>query len=282
MEAPKGREREADGTGVPVTAPQRPVEAHQSANGRQRPKAAPPARRTRSQRLPEAWDDREGGGDTQEPVRPNLNVQDAHDPTPNGPSVKLKAWTSAAQGYDMPPIIFRRLDPAAALNAVSELMMACDDYTRMMRGTPADLSDGATFLAAAPPGRDTANVRKLGAFTGDDRNDGGSGGTQGQLVAVADVVPNHPAGGTWFVGLLLVRPEWHGRGTGARFIEHIEALARGAGAERVELLVLAENTHALRFWERAGFTVAGRREAIGIGERTHERFELTKVIDRDP
>ena len=178
------------------------------------------------------------------------------------------------------PVVIHLLDHDRDRAAVSALMLACGDYTGMMRGTRPDPADADDFLLAAPPGRTARSVRKLGAFLpyGGNKEPEATSADGSALAAIADVVPNHPKARTWFVGLLLVHPDWRGRGVGMQFCDHIQTSARDAGAERLELLVLEENERARRFWARLGFVVTGRREPIRIGERWHGRYEMEKAV----
>ena len=66
---------------------------------------------------------------------------------------------------------------------------------------------------------------------------------------------------------------FRGRGVGSALLERLLAWARAsAQIERVELGVFANNTGAIRLYERLGFEVEGvRRGAIRLGD---ERIDL--------
>jgi predicted GNAT family N-acyltransferase len=71
------------------------------------------------------------------------------------------------------------------------------------------------------------------------------------------------------VGRMAVRPEWRGRGVGAALLQHLVALARDRGFERV---VLNAQTHAAGFYARHGFAACGPEfEEAGIPHRAMER-----------
>ena len=61
----------------------------------------------------------------------------------------------------------------------------------------------------------------------------------------------HPDGR---IGRMAVLPEWRRRGIGRAMLDHLVELARREGLERLELFA---QTHAVRFYERAGFHVRG-------------------------
>jgi [ribosomal protein S18]-alanine N-acetyltransferase len=55
------------------------------------------------------------------------------------------------------------------------------------------------------------------------------------------------------------RPAFRGQGIGAALMAHVLGAARPLGAQRATLEVRESNTGALRFYERLGFRIEGRR-----------------------
>lgn len=70
----------------------------------------------------------------------------------------------------------------------------------------------------------------------------------GEAVGTARLLP----GGR--IGRMAVLPEWRRRGIGRAMLDHLVELARREGLERLELFA---QTHAIRFYERAGFHARG-------------------------
>ena len=64
--------------------------------------------------------------------------------------------------------------------------------------------------------------------------------------------------------LLAVRKKAQGRGVGRRLLDEFARAAASRGAERLHLEV-REGNHAIRMYERAGFTLAGRRPGYYSG-----------------
>ncbi|MGH6925791.1 MAG: GNAT family N-acetyltransferase [Propylenella sp.] len=58
---------------------------------------------------------------------------------------------------------------------------------------------------------------------------------------------------------IAVAPESTGRGVGRRLLAEIEAAALRRRARRLHLEVRADNPKAIRFYERAGYALVGRR-----------------------
>lgn len=170
----------------------------------------------------------------------------------------------------MSTLSFCALDRQRDLDAVTDLALACDDYTRAVRGTPADAADGPAFFEDAPPERTAAGMVKLGAFE------------NGALLGIADIVPDYPTDGIWYLGLMLVRPEERGRGIGPLFLDHIDGLARAANADRLSLSVMTTNKRALHFWKAQGFRAIRRLPRSTFGRLSHERLELARPLGFSP
>jgi RimJ/RimL family protein N-acetyltransferase len=58
---------------------------------------------------------------------------------------------------------------------------------------------------------------------------------------------------------LSVAAEYRGKGVGAELIEAVKDWARAFGVEKLCLNVVPHNTRAIRFYEKAGFELEGRR-----------------------
>jgi ribosomal-protein-alanine acetyltransferase len=84
---------------------------------------------------------------------------------------------------------------------------------------------------------------------------------------------------------IAVAPEAAGRGVGRRLLAEIEAAAGGRRARRVHLEVRADNLKAIRFYERAGFALVGRRPdyyADGMAALLYSRDLPPRVRRRAP
>jgi predicted GNAT family N-acyltransferase len=71
------------------------------------------------------------------------------------------------------------------------------------------------------------------------------------------------------VGRMAVRAAWRGRGVGSALLDHLVALARARGDAKA---MLNAQTHAIPFYARHGFTVAGEPfDEAGIPHVAMER-----------
>lgn len=70
------------------------------------------------------------------------------------------------------------------------------------------------------------------------------------------------APGTFYVNGLAVLPAHQGRGLGSRLLEVANDLAAEAGCDELSIEVFEQNEVALRLYERHGYRVAARRQAL--------------------
>jgi ribosomal-protein-alanine N-acetyltransferase len=77
--------------------------------------------------------------------------------------------------------------------------------------------------------------------------------------------------------LLAVRRQEQGRGVGKMLLDGFAEQAKGRGADRLHLEV-REGNHALNLYERAAFTLVGRRRNYysGHGGQTYDALTLAK------
>lgn len=77
--------------------------------------------------------------------------------------------------------------------------------------------------------------------------------SDGELCACVDVVRSEPDDGSWWIGLIVVRPDLRGRGIGAALVEAIEGWVRAEGGRSIFLALQRRNAPALHFARRTGF-----------------------------
>jgi GNAT superfamily N-acetyltransferase len=143
----------------------------------------------------------------------------------------------------MTPI--RPLDPLTDLGLVERFYREAPDYWLFAEGKPPDAAKAAAFFTDGPPGCDPSRSHRLGLFDG------------GRLSGVAELSFGFPLPEDAYLGLMMLAPWAQGRGHGARFLAHVETLARAADAPRLYLAVIAANIRGRAFWEREGFTATG-------------------------
>jgi ribosomal protein S18 acetylase RimI-like enzyme len=70
------------------------------------------------------------------------------------------------------------------------------------------------------------------------------------------------AGGSWYLNVLAVYPEFRGQGIGTALLSEAEAIARATGASRISIIVEDANAGAFKLYLRFGFIEQARRPYI--------------------
>ncbi|WP_019875414.1 GNAT family N-acetyltransferase [Sporichthya polymorpha] len=82
--------------------------------------------------------------------------------------------------------------------------------------------------------------------------------------------------GTAYFGTFAVRPTAQGAGLGDALLRHAESHARGLGATRMELTVVAQRSDLIAWYARRGYTPTGETRPFPYGD---ERFGLPRRDD---
>ena len=145
----------------------------------------------------------------------------------------------------------------ADLPALDRLCRNCTAFFDLVDGHPATEATAAEILG--PLDREYAHgVKHVWGL-----------GRAGELIAVAELLQDHPDVREWSIGLLLVAPEHRRQGVGARFCAGILDWIDRLGGSTVRLIVQQQNPGARTFWERQGFAV--EREAVRTSGRRESR-----------
>ena len=100
------------------------------------------------------------------------------------------------------------------------------------------------------------------------------------LIGLADIIRDYPGVGDWWLGLLLIDPDYRGKGLGRQVYTAYESWAAKQGAQRIYLGVIEENHTAHRFWQGLGFKEIKRRPPTRFGDREHIVIVMMKAVNR--
>lgn len=78
----------------------------------------------------------------------------------------------------------------------------------------------------------------------------------------------------YYIFVLAVMPEYQGKGLGGKLIEFAEEMARKKGFKKVSLLVNAENSNAIKFYESHGF-----KKVALINKAPLNNYRMVKLLD---
>ncbi len=98
------------------------------------------------------------------------------------------------------------------------------------------------------------------------------------LIGMVNVVSDLLASHVWHIGLYIIATSRHGNGDAKTVYQALEGWAASNGAKWLRLGVVAGNTRAERFWERAGFVEVRTREGIEIGTKINTIRVMSKSL----
>ena len=129
---------------------------------------------------------------------------------------------------------------------VNAVLQAATDYHLLVEGVPPTDENVEEFFTSVPEGYTTKDLFPLG-FCVDDK-----------LIGVGGVLRRWNAPNKAIIGLLVLDPQWRGRGVGRAAVEHIEALAATwQDINQLRVAVVCTNKAALNFWRKVGFVETG-------------------------
>jgi GNAT superfamily N-acetyltransferase len=153
------------------------------------------------------------------------------------------------------------------LPAIEAVLEASREFLELVSGIAEIPGEAQSLLTELPQGTTLRDKLSIGITTEPDG-----------LIGLLDVIRDYPQPRTWWIGLLLFRPEWRGRGLGRQALDAIERLARQAGAANIELGVVEPNQAGLLFWQRMGFEAIERRLSRRFGIREQAIIVMRKAL----
>jgi ribosomal protein S18 acetylase RimI-like enzyme len=162
-----------------------------------------------------------------------------------------------------PPLEVRQLR-AGDGPAVLRLLEADPEYFAVSFGEPPGPADVRELLRGAPAGARPGAKRLVGGYEGD------------RLVAVAELIRDHPRPGVWTYGFLLVHPDRRRAGIGRRMTDWVERTVAEGGGRTIRFDVIEANEASRTLFERRGYREVARRR-----QRTGRRTHVVLTMERE-
>ena len=102
--------------------------------------------------------------------------------------------------------------------------------------------------------------------------------SNGEMVAMMNVVSDLLAAGVWHIGLFMVAGAARGTGLAQTLMRRLERWALAGGAAWLRLGVVAGNPRAESFWESAGFVEVRRRDGVAMGRKVNTVRVMVKPL----
>src|SRR2546423_5778588 len=150
--------------------------------------------------------------------------------------------------------------------ALQRVLEDAPRYAERITGAPPGPADAQSTYSVLPEGKGYDDKFVYGVYDGD------------QMIGCADVIRHWPRPGTAHIGLLLIAEGHERRGHGRVAYEALEREARGWGAKRLRIGVVATNEDVLPFWRKLGFVPTGEVKPYRYGPIQSQVTVLEKPI----
>ena len=102
--------------------------------------------------------------------------------------------------------------------------------------------------------------------------------SHGHLIGTLIGVQQYPNADTWWIGLMLLAPEYRGQGLGRDFYQAFEQWICQQGYRFIALCAIASNTTGRQFWQHIGFEESHKTPPRVYGTKTHEVHVYQRAI----
>jgi GNAT superfamily N-acetyltransferase len=154
------------------------------------------------------------------------------------------------------------------IGAIRVLCDECLDFMMLIDGRPANPASVEEDFHDVPDGYSSDDKSVFGII---DRNNG--------LVGMLDVLRGYPEKSTWWIGLLMLAPQVRSSGIGKKVLEGFSEFVLADGCRTIMLGVVEENSRAIQFWSRMGFSLVRKSEPKEFGNKTHIVWVMRKELD---
>ena len=175
--------------------------------------------------------------------------------------------TASAELFTIPGYQVRLLQEQD-LPAIQNLVERCADYEQLVTGLPPDPSGAQKILTDLPDGKSRMDKFVLGFYAESTR-----------LVGILDVIRDYPRKDDWWLGLLLLDPDYRSQGLGKLIYWAFEAWAARWGAGSIYAGVIQRNERAYKFWQGLGFATVEVRPARRFGVVEHVVLVLRREVN---
>ncbi|WP_346292952.1 GNAT family N-acetyltransferase [Sphaerothrix gracilis] len=103
---------------------------------------------------------------------------------------------------------------------------------------------------------------------------------QQELAGMIAGIRHYPDAQTWWIGLMMVAPEYRGRGLGADFYRAFERWVEAQGISKISLVAIEANERGLQFWLRMGFKIMRKTPPRQYKAKTHAVYVLSQTVER--
>lgn len=140
------------------------------------------------------------------------------------------------------------------------------DFALLTYGQPFSITAAKDEFDDLPLGKTSEDIHVFGLFE-----------LKNSLVGAIFAVRGYPDKYTWWIGLMMLAPEYRSRGLGSSFYRTFEIWLFAKNIRQISLCVIKANQTGLKFWQKLGFKNF-RQTLKYYGNKTHIVYVLSKAI----
>ena len=157
-----------------------------------------------------------------------------------------------------------KLEDAKILQTLYE---QCTEFALLTDGKPPSPTAAREEFDALPDGKTTEDKYIFGLFDSQD-----------ELIGMVESLRHYPDNQTWWVGLMMLSPQYRGKKIGSQFYQGFENWVSAQEIKRVSLSVVKANESGLNFWKSLGFEVINKRQPRKFGNKMHAVYVMSRAI----
>lgn len=166
-----------------------------------------------------------------------------------------------------PGYTVRRLKPEDNV-ILQKLYDDCKDFMLLTKGRPALSTAAIDEFEEVPEGKTKDDKYLFGLFSNSEK-----------LVGVIEAIRHYPDDKTWWIGLLMLKPEYRRLGLGTSFFHAFEKWISTHKALHISLLVIEANKPARKFWQDLGFQIIRKTDPKAFGKKAHNVLVLKRSVN---
>jgi len=147
-------------------------------------------------------------------------------------------------GYEIEPITKQNF------RQIFEVYDTNQDFFHLVQGEKATIESSINDMVAVPPNCDIEQKIYISIWKND------------KVIGILDVIEGFPDPTSFWIGLLLIHGEMHGKKIGSRIVDAVLNAAKVTGYKTSQLGVIENNTKGIAFWQNCGFNISCYSENV--------------------
>lgn len=173
----------------------------------------------------------------------------------------IDLFTLGVPGYSVESLELRDAE------RLQKLYEKCADYAYLVDGQPPSPTAAREEFFAVPEGKSLCDKFMFGLFA-----------PQHELIGLIESIRGYPNEQTWWVGLVVLAPEYRRKGLLNPLVQSFEHWVAKRGMSYIMGSVVEANIKVLRLWKRMGFEVVRRTPPKQFDQKSHSLYIIRRAV----